>query len=675
VGVVQCRGPLPVGEACDCIRQAALGLHHAHERGIVHRDVKPSNLLLTAQAGVVKVLDLGLARRAGTPGAEESAPLTQHGAIMGTPDYMAPEQADNSHEVDGRADIYSLGCSFYTMLTGQPPFPGRGLIEKLVLHQTREPTPIEQLRGGVPPEVGEILRRMMAKSPDDRFASALEVAEALTPLCVGVKPAAPWFPGGVSGVEKPSSTPRIERHWQAHRPHSRRLRVALALTMGTVLLIAGLQFALHFLPWSNWQFASPDAEAVGVPPSGGGTVQFPDTPPEGGTSTVKEVAVAAGSPDPATRPDRRSPVDSEAHRAAAVTRSGDRATTGTPEPLLVKRESTSAVPFSLPSPALTPALPDLLHRFQGGERIRCVAFDSRLESGPAFSCGEYALRQWDLKEHKQLPELRIDKYTDQLIWSVACSFDGRYAVCGTGGFIKNDREERGSDNWLLLIDRESQSVRGSFRRLDGKEGHADSVVSVAFAPDGCRVASGSFDRTVRVWNVATRREICTCRGHLTRVRCVAFPPRSGEVLASGDQAGTVALWDATTGKRLELLEGHTDAVTCVVFSPDGRRLASASVDGTVRLWNRDDVRDERIFRGHGAPVRSVAFLPDGERLLSGGDDGVLRLWSANNLQEIRRFAGHTKAVNSVAVSADGRQALSGGDDRSVILWSLPAVKP
>jgi WD40 repeat protein len=324
---------------------------------------------------------------------------------------------------------------------------------------------------------------------------------------------------------------------------------------------------------------------------------------------------------------------------------------------------------------MPPVVVDLVHRFQAGEPIKSVAFDPRAESALAFSCGEYALRQWDLKERKQLPELRIDKFTDQLIWSVACSFDGKFLVCGTGGYRKDDEKQLGSDNWVVLIDRVSQNVRDGFRRLDGKQGHNDCVVSVAFSPDGRRVASGGFDRMVRVWNVGTLRELCTCRGHVDRVRCVAFPPRSGDVVASGGQEGTVCIWDAISGKRLELYEGHKDAVMCVAFSPDGHLLASASVDGSVRLWNRDNPKDVRVFKGHGAPVRAVAFLPDGERLLSGGDDNQLRLWSANNLQEIKQFAGHSGPVTTVAVSADGKQGLSGSEDRSVILWSLPPAKP
>src|SRR5262249_7414794 len=151
--LVKGHGPLPVAQACDWVRQAALGLQHAFERGLVHRDIKPHNLLLTRD-GVVKVLDLGLARlsHAAEEG-EASSTMTQEGAVMGTPDYMAPEQTLDSHRVDIRADLYSLGCTLYHLLAGRPPFAGGTLGEKIAKHQLQDPVPVEQRRPEVPPGV------------------------------------------------------------------------------------------------------------------------------------------------------------------------------------------------------------------------------------------------------------------------------------------------------------------------------------------------------------------------------------------------------------------------------------------------------------------------------------------------------------------------------------------
>ena len=177
--LVNDKGPLPVEQACDCIRQAALGLQHAHEQRLVHRDIKPHNLLRTSK-GVVKVLDMGLARlRQTSEGVAVTKGLTQEGACMGTPSYMAPEQALDSRKADIRADVYSLGCTLYFLLTGRPPFEGMTAAEVLVKHQLVEVEAAETLRPEVPALVASVLRRMLAKKPEDRFQTPEEVAAAL----------------------------------------------------------------------------------------------------------------------------------------------------------------------------------------------------------------------------------------------------------------------------------------------------------------------------------------------------------------------------------------------------------------------------------------------------------------------------------------------------------------
>ncbi|MFO1093764.1 MAG: serine/threonine-protein kinase, partial [Planctomycetaceae bacterium] len=170
-------GRLPPVVAAEYIRQAALGLQHAHSAGLVHRDIKPGNLLVDTQ-GTVKLLDLGLARF--FESAEEVSLTVQHDErVLGTADYLAPEQAVDSHRVDARADIYALGCTLYLCLTGQPPFTQGTLAQRLLAHQTREPPTVESIQPGIPQALGDIVRRMMAKAPDDRYQTAGDVAAAL----------------------------------------------------------------------------------------------------------------------------------------------------------------------------------------------------------------------------------------------------------------------------------------------------------------------------------------------------------------------------------------------------------------------------------------------------------------------------------------------------------------
>ena len=174
--VVKEDGPLAYATAAEYIRQAAEGLAHAHQAGLVHRDVKPANLLVD-QKNVVKVLDLGLARF--TDEGKTSLTVKFDENVLGTADYLAPEQALDSHGVDARADIYGLGCSLYYLLTGHPPFPDGTLPQRLVMHQRQPPPSIFLDRPDAPQELVDICAKMMAKKPDQRYQSADEVAKVL----------------------------------------------------------------------------------------------------------------------------------------------------------------------------------------------------------------------------------------------------------------------------------------------------------------------------------------------------------------------------------------------------------------------------------------------------------------------------------------------------------------
>ena len=183
--LVDKKGPLAVVHAASFARQTALGLQHAHEHGMIHRDIKPHNLMVTRK-GQVKILDFGVARFATTrtptdPKATDRA-LTSVDVVIGTPDFLSPEQARDSHAVDGRADLYSLGCTVYYLLTGKVPFPGGSAVQKLFAQCEQEAEPLEKLRPDVPVEMARVVRKLMAKKPEDRYQSAAEAAAALLPF-------------------------------------------------------------------------------------------------------------------------------------------------------------------------------------------------------------------------------------------------------------------------------------------------------------------------------------------------------------------------------------------------------------------------------------------------------------------------------------------------------------
>lgn len=177
--MVKQNGVLGYEQAADYIRQAADGLAHAHQRGLIHRDIKPGNLLVDG-TGVLKVLDMGLARFSQDDEKQASLTVAHDENVLGTADYLAPEQAVNSHNVDLRADLYSLGCTLYFVLTGHPPFPEGTLPQRIMKHATEEPQSVYVDRPDAPHELVSICARMMSKSPDERYQTAQEVSDALT---------------------------------------------------------------------------------------------------------------------------------------------------------------------------------------------------------------------------------------------------------------------------------------------------------------------------------------------------------------------------------------------------------------------------------------------------------------------------------------------------------------
>ncbi len=236
---VEACGPLPVEQACEFMRQVGTGLQHAHQMGLVHRDIKPANLfllhppvqgrwleslggVLPPRRGpdpVVKILDWGLARLMRAPGdtdPDQDSPAhleAEKGMLIGTADYIAPEQARDASLVDTRADIYSLGCSFYFLLTGQPPFPTGSLMQKLMQHQKEAPLPVQKYRPDVPDEIVAVLDKMLAKAPEDRYQIPLLAIAALRRFTASGSSTNILRPPGLSGngTARPGSSLNLTR--------------------------------------------------------------------------------------------------------------------------------------------------------------------------------------------------------------------------------------------------------------------------------------------------------------------------------------------------------------------------------------------------------------------------------------------------------------------------------
>jgi WD40 repeat protein/serine/threonine protein kinase len=643
--LVKEKGPLSVAEACDYVRQAALGLQYACERGMVHRDIKPPNLIRTAD-GLIKILDFGLAHlgRAGEgtgtlPSSETlvAGTLTLEGEVMGTPDYMAPEQARSPHTTDIRADIYSLGCTFYYLLTGQAPFHEGTALQKLQAHAALTPKSLTELRRDLPSKLVRVIERMMAKDPARRYQTPAEVARALVSFL------RPEVARKLSHGELPWHT-----QWQfLLRRYKRRLVTAASVLLAAVGILAA-------------------PTMIRIATNQGTLVVETDDPD--GDPDVRVIVLKGGKPARVVDPKSKPQIDLKPGVYEIKLAGGDNELRLSHNKFTLTRGSWATVTVWRD---FTPGETRCFKGHEGG--VWDVAFSP---DGRRFLSASHdgTMRLWDVKKGQ---EIRCFKGHTAGLWGVAFSPDGRIVLSGS------------EDRTVRWWDVETGKELGRLQEPTGR------IRSVVFSQDGQRILACGL-RAARLWDVKTKKELQRFErfpGNLVhwavrlwdvkpsrelqrferftgnRVHWAVFSPDERRVL-TGDES-TVRLWDVESGKQIRPMLGHATAVSSVAFSPDGRYAASGSHDKTVRLWDAETGQELHRFVGHRGVVERVAFSPDGQRILSGSGDKTLRLWDVESRRELYRFEGHTASVMGIAFSRDGRFALSGSDDCTVRLVRLP----
>jgi WD40 repeat protein len=639
---VQKEGPLPVRRACDFVRQAALGLQHAHEQGMVHRDVKPQNLMLTEARGspsadVVKVLDFGLARFA-----SENAPveaLTQDNAVMGTPDYIAPEQADDPRQADIRADVYSLGCTLYFLLTGQVPFPRRTVFQKLLAHRVTSPTQVSELRKDVPPELVRLLERMMAKEPAQRFQTPAEVAQALAPFA--------------SPPPADQTPPR--RPW-------RRLAI-LGAVLGAGLVLLGAVFTLQ---------TKQGTLTVNVPE---GDVKVLVDGEEKIVIDSRKVGRVELRPGPHALVVKRG--EEELYTEAFTLKSGGAVVVEArwqPKAAAPQPADSAGPPPPLARSAFDDLRPERISAYElaqagGGDPKRAppglvaVLGDSRLMnwhtvSEVAFADGgktvlsaglDGTVRAWDRATGQCHHLLPADGFFSRQTDAVEIM-----AVDEKGTILVTSHDLHGLIRlWDLTTWQEKDPLpyRGGIAALSGN----GKVLAHA---------SGPTLQVAELAELAAGKPPRRCRGHTGPIDRIALS-RDGRLLASAAHDGTVRLWDAATGNELRTLDGHRGNVLAVAFSPDGGRLAGATEDLAVLVWEVDSGKVERTLRGQKSQATAVAFSPDGKSLASAGND--LKVWDVEQGKDRLTLPGWPSRVRStISFSPDGK-VLAWGHDQVITL--------
>ena len=241
------------------------------------------------------------------------------------------------------------------------------------------------------------------------------------------------------------------------------------------------------------------------------------------------------------------------------------------------------------------------------------------------------------------------------VYSVVYSPDGRYLA--SGSFDKNIKI------WEVATGKELRTLTG----------HSDMVWSVAYSPDGRYLASGSSDETIKIWEVATGTKLRTLTGHSNIVWSVVYSP-DGRYLASGSLDKTIKIWEVATETELRTLTGYTDLVSSVVYSPDGRYLASGSADKNIKIWEVATGKELRTLTGHSGTVDSLAYSPDGRYLASGSSDKNIKIWEVATGKELRTLTGHSREVMSVVYSPDGRYLASGSWDKTIKIWEVATGK-
>jgi WD40 repeat protein len=683
-------------DIAQLMAQVARAVHHAHQRGILHRDLKPANVLLDAE-GQPHVSDFGLAKKV-----ERDSALTQTGVIVGTPSYMAPEQANGNQSATTQTDVYGLGAMLYELLTGKPPFKANNAVDTLIQVRQQEVVRPCARNRQVDRDLETICLKCLERDLSRRYGSAEALQEDLNRWLVGK----PIQARPVSAVERTWI-------WAKRRPAVAGLvAVSAVAAVALVGIVVGLLYHARLQEaLDNTERARADeadardraemfqyfhhvgqADLEWRQNSVGRMRALLDESPVRWRNWEWRYLKRLSQAELMTVKDHRDVV-----WAVAYSPDGTRfASAGADKTVMVSDAATgkalinftghtdkvNGVAFSPDSKWLASVGGDrtvrIINAVTGDataalaghqDRIYSVAF-SPDGKHLATAGADQTVRLWDLSKGREV--YAMAGHSDTVV-SVAFTPDGKHLASA------------GVDKTVRLWDVKTGLAARANGVFNSPFGHSGPINSLAFSPNGSQMISATDDQPMLLWNVATGRidrvigPVTGTQGFYssslgaiplgnpsTPVRAVVYSP-DGAFVASARLDGIIELWNAATGVSLATLRGHTGSVNSVAFSPDNNRLVSASADGTVKVWDVTAALKPGL-KGHSDSILSLSFSPDGKRLASAGRDRTIKIWDVATGREALSWNAHKESVWSVTFNADGSRLASASDDGTVRIW-------
>ncbi|HEV3080915.1 MAG TPA: protein kinase [Gemmataceae bacterium] len=609
---------------------------YAHSRGVIHRDLKPENVLL-GSFGEVIVLDWGLAKLVDRP-EEEDAPgvtlcpdsqaeMTQAGRQLGTPAYMAPEQAEGRIDlIDARTDIYGLGSILFEILTGRPPHMGPDTITVLRQIMHGETPRARAVAPRVPAALDAICAKALARSRAERYARALHLADDVHR----------WLADEPVAAYPESWTARAWRWVKHHRP------LVASVAAAVVVAALSLAAATGLLARANQDLLTANLR-------------------ESQATAVAEQARQAAEQDrlqaeTARRASERFAATLLLERGLALCEEGD---TGAGLLWLARGlEQTPADALDLQW-AVRANLAGWRREVHALKRV--LPQDAPVMA-VAFSPDGLTLLTADARGMARLWDARtgeprgVPMRHQNGIWAVAFSPDGQSVLSGS------------ADQTARVWDAHTGQPRGEPLQQGG------NVLSVAFSPNGRMILTAGTDKLARLWDAATGKARGNPLRHEGPVSTALFSPDGKTVLTAGWD-GVAQRWDVTTGQAIGKPMRHRDKIAAAALSPDGRTVATASWDHTARLWDAASGKPRGSALQHQEKVWRVAFSPDGRTVGTASFDKTARLWDARSGAAQGSPLLHQDPVLAVAFSPDGKTLLTGSGDRTARLWDVATARP